>query len=239
MYPALGDWCCTLLSEKQILVAQRPSFRSQPCLELYGIDPLCKWKFTRITYLLPFGGAEKLWRPESCYTQASYFDTGESTVRTSLPFTPPSEPRLLAFRFTPPTVVANRHAVVGLDMFLLPELLKGYKGTDGVITWEEWGPHSTRWFRDVLPNSWRRNIHGYRAVLPEKNSVLDFNPNLWTEGDDGVVAQPSHIPLSTSSHNSIVSSLPYRSLQPPEPFGCGSVMLDDNLVCVEVCTCLP
>lgn len=121
-------------------------------------------------------------------------------------------------------------------MFLLPEKLKGYNGAEGVVEWGVWGPESTRWFRDVLPSNWQRNIHGHRAVLPATNTILDFNPNFWTEGDDGVVAQPSHLPLDTLSRNDVVSSLPYRAVRASQPFGTGSAMLDDDLICVEVWT---
>ena len=107
---------------------------------------------------------------------------------------------------------------------------------DGEVPWEVWGPETTRIFKAVLPSLWRRNIHGFRVLIPYSNNVLDFNSNLWTAGDPGVVTQSSHISIK-SAHgrpSNIVSSLPYREMIPSEPFGGDNVILSDDIVRIEV-----
>jgi hypothetical protein len=123
-----------------------------------------------------------------------------------------------------------------LDMFLLVDQLRKYMHLGDEVPWEIWGPDTTRFFKGVLPSQWRRNIHGFRALIPQYNIVLDFNSYLWTEGDPGVVAQPSRISIEYSHGRgfSIISSLPYREMIPSQSFGGGNVMLSDDIVCIEV-----
>ena len=182
--------------------------------------------------MLPFPERFHDWQSVYCYSPASLSTIGDSPARSdNLPFTCPPTPHLLAFRFKP-TYRVDRP----LDMFLLVDQLRKYMHIDGEVPWEVWGPETTRIFKAVLPSLWRRNIHGFRVLIPYSNNVLDFNSNLWTAGDPGVVTQSSHISIK-SAHgrpSNIVSSLPYREMIPSEPFGGDNVILSDDIVRIEV-----
>ncbi|KAF8589154.1 hypothetical protein K439DRAFT_1629060 [Ramaria rubella] len=236
--PVLPRWCCTLLSDTELLIAWRSAYGSQPSLDLYRLDGPSKWTAPRISYLLPFKDARRIWHSAYCYSPASCYNTeGAPGKWTNTSFTYPATPQLLAFRFTSTASVENGHgtASVNLDMFLNVDLLRRYtiSGHGAIIPWEVWGPPTTRTFKAVLPFSWRRAIKGYRAVLPGSNTVLDFNNNLWAEGDSGVVTQTSQILLDNSVGLSITSALPYREIRPSQPFGYKHVLLGENIVCVE------
>ena len=121
-------------------------------------------------------------------------------------------------------------------MFLLVDQLRKYVHPGAVVPWDVWGPPTTRIFHGILPTQWRRIIHGFRALIPQSSVVLDFNSNLWAEGDPGVVAQASHITIEPALGRSfgIVSALPYKVIRPAQIFGGDTAILSDEIVCIKV-----
>ncbi|KAF8526532.1 hypothetical protein BU17DRAFT_82618 [Hysterangium stoloniferum] len=232
-YPSLGDWCCALLSENDLIVAARSPTHRQPVLEYYQINRDSKWKARRVPFQLPFHGSNTMWRPVYCYNSASFTNTSEALVRSGIwPLAYPPEPQLLAFRFVDNSSTSASRSNK-LDMFLKVEHLHSYTSYGDTVPWETWGPHSTRFFRDILPNNWQRSIRGYRVVLPNSNIILDFNGNLWSADDPFVIAQPSQISFRSSGGFTITSSLPYRELRSLRSFKCSNTMLGDNIVCAD------
>jgi hypothetical protein len=151
--------------------------------------------------------------------------------------------RMIFTRSTPP---------FGFQVFISPDvLLRAEKGADGrpsVHTWDEWGPHNTRWIKDPLGRLTPTiRPYGYRIGFADR--VLDFNPcevgrdmcHDDSAGVDGlssrIVREPTIIFTSEAVRQNIASSLPYR-----ETFCLVENMsqntlsyVDEDLYLVEVC----
>lgn len=235
IYPALGDWACTMLSETELLIAERTSFQKrQPSLEYYEFNHKSKGTRSRQTFQLPFSSEQPVWKPMYCYAPASFTCSSDSPVQSGIyPFTYPATPQIVAFRFADGSTAPGARSRK-VDMFLLIEHLRRFKKHGEIVPWSVWGPEGTRCFAEALPKAWKRNIRGYRVVLPATGTLLDFNSRLWDGTDDGVVLEASQLSLDSEGKFTITSSLPYRELRLPYPFEYKNILLGDAIVCIGV-----
>ncbi|KIJ35289.1 hypothetical protein M422DRAFT_262455 [Sphaerobolus stellatus SS14] len=230
-YPVLGSWACSLLSETEILIAWRTSFVKQTTLEYYELVSESKKKWRSTSFELPFRDAERMWKPNYCYGQASFTFTEDSIIQPeTYPFIHQPTPRIVAFRFyhdsfTPPNTARK------IDMFLMVDNLRRFKTFGDTVPWDIWGPESTRIFSEVLPKMWQRVIRGFRAILPGSATILDFNEGLWGEGDEGVVTESSTISLDPEGKFRVTSGLPYKQMRLSYPSDCRTPMLGDTIIC--------
>ena len=232
MNPVLGGWCGILLSETELLVGQKQSYRSQIAFELYQLPGSSRRTAPRTQFQLPFPDHFQDFQFVSCFSPTSHAAAGGSMAQSnSITFICPTF-HLLAFRFN-----AVAPSAIQVDLFLLVDRLRNYVHLGEVVPWEVWGPYTTRIFKGELSPYWRRNIHGFRALIPNRNTVIDFNSNLWMEGDPGVVTQASCMTIEFPHRGafSITSALPYRALKSTRPFGSESALLGNDIVCINVC----
>jgi hypothetical protein len=124
-----------------------------------------------------------------------------------------------------------------------------------VMSWDEWGPTTTRWFTGSV-TSMRHTLSGMRCAITELGKwrlrVLDFNPGrlgrvvaVREPGKDGkkvqerlAVTKSSVVPAGLCFQHDVTSSLPYYELK-----RCGvkgSFLMDDEWIAeIKVCSQFP